>query len=97
MHTLEDFMDYLTHEQDMFVQMGTIKYTKDKYLSVGISNQYKGNNKSKDSKQQRVKENKHSNVESSSSNDEDSKAKRMNNKRENPTCVYCRGSHNAIY
>ena len=73
--------------------MGTIKSTKYQSFSRGVSNQAKGNKKTKDSKQQRVKEKKHSDVDNSSSNDEDSKVKRMKSKRDNPKCGYCIGSH----
>ena len=73
--------------------MGTIKSTKDQSLAAGVSNQAKGKNKVKDLKQQRVKEKKHSDTESSSSAVEDLKSKRMKRKRENPTFFYCKGSH----
>ena len=79
------------------MKMGTIKSTKDQFLVAVVLNQDKGKNKSKDLKQQRVKEKKHSDVESLSSIDEDSKAKRMKSKRENPKCYYCRGSHHEKY
>ena len=59
------------------------------------SSQFK--NKSKDLKQQRVKENKHSDTESSSSTDEDLKSRRMKSKREKPKCDYFRGSHHEKY
>ena len=78
------------------MKMGTIKSTKDQYLDIGVSNQAKCKNKFKDLKQQRLKEKKHSDTESSSSTNEDSKAKRMNSKRENPKCFYCIGSHHEI-
>ena len=58
-----------------------------------MSNQSKGKNKVKDLKQQREKEKKHSDIESSNSIDEDSKDKRMKSKRENPKCGYYIGSH----
>ena len=93
MPPLEEFMASLNQEQDKLVQMGTIKYTKDKSLA-GVSNQTKGKKKFKDLKQKRVKEKKHSNEESSSSTDEDSKSKRMKSKRENPKCDYCKYSRN---
>ena len=73
---MEDFMESLNKEQDKLVQIGTIKSTKDQSLASGVSNQAKGKNKSKDCKQQRVKEKKHSDVERSSSTHEDSKSKR---------------------
>ena len=76
--------------------MGTIKSTKDQALVAGVLNRIKGKKKSKDSKKQRVKDKKHSDVESSSSTNDDSKAKRMKSKRENPTCGYLRGSHHEI-
>ena len=90
-------MESLTQEKDKLVQMGTIKSTKDQNISTSVLNQSKYKNKSKVSKQQRVKEKKHSDEESSSSTDEDSKSKRMKSKRENPTCGYCRGSHHEKY
>ena len=90
-------MESLTQEQDKLVQMGTIKSSKDKPFSVGVSNQSKRKKKDKDSKQQRVKEKKHSDVESSSSTDEDSKAKRMKSKRAKKKCDYFRGSHHEKY
>ena len=74
MPILEVFMESLTQEQDKLVQLGTIKYTKDHALVVGVLNQSKGNNKSKDSKQQ---EKKNSDVDNSSSTGEDLKPKRM--------------------
>ena len=89
-------MESLNKEQDKLVQIGTIKSTKDQSLAAGVSNQSKGNDKSKDSKQQRVKEKKHSDAKSSSSY-EDSKSKRMNNKKEKPKCGYCRGYHYEKY
>ena len=51
-------------------------------------NQAKGNKRAKDLKNQRVKEKKHSDVESSSSTDEDLKDNRMKSRRENPKCGY---------
>ena len=53
--TLADFMESLIHEWEKLVQMGTIKSTKDQFLATGVSNQAKGNSKSKDSKQQEKK------------------------------------------
>ena len=47
-------------------------------------------------KQQREKEKKHPDIESSSSTDEDSKSRRMKSKRELPTCGYLKGSHHEI-
>ena len=85
---LAEFMKSLTQEKDKLVKMGAIKSTKDQSLVAGVSNQAKGKNKVKDLKQQRVKEKKHSDTESSSSNNEDSKVERMKRKRENPTCGY---------
>ena len=55
MPPLEDFMDSLTQRQDTLVQMGIITSTNDQSLFLGVSNKQKGKNKSKDSKQQRVK------------------------------------------
>ena len=50
--SLASLMESLTQEQDKLVQMGTIKSTKDQSLASGVSNQSKGKNKSKYSKQQ---------------------------------------------
>ena len=44
-----------------------------------------------------MKEKKHSDTESSSSTDEDSKVRRMKSNREIPTCGYFKGSHHEIY
>ena len=44
-----------------------------------------------------MKEKKHSDIESSSSTDEDSKARRMKSKRENPKFDYFIGSHHEKY
>ena len=71
----------------MLAQMGTIKSTKDKSLAVGVLNQAKGKNKSKDLKQKGVKEKKHPYAEISSSTDEDSKAKRMKVRERIPNVV----------
>ena len=63
MSALAYFMESFTQEQDKLVQMGTIKSTKDQALVACFMNQAKGKNKSKDLKQQRVKEKKHSDAE----------------------------------
>ena len=69
--------------------MGTIIKFKDQSLPSSVSNQ--SQSKKKDLKQ-REKEKKESSSESSSSTDGSSKSRRRN-KREIPTCDYCRGSH----
>ena len=57
MHVQADFMEYLNQEHDKLIQMGSIKYTKEKSLSIGVSNKAKGKNKYL---KQREKEKKHS-------------------------------------
>ena len=51
MPSLAYFKESLTQEQEKLVQMGTIKYTKDQSLIVGVLNESQGKNKAKDSKQ----------------------------------------------
>ena len=69
--------------------MGTIKSTNYQALFAGVSNQAKGKKKYL---KQREKEKKRLSSESSSSTDGSSRYRRRN-KREIPTCGYCRGSH----
>ena len=59
-------MESLTEDKDKLVKKGTIKSTNDQALNTGVSNQSKGKKKFKDLKQQREKEKKHSDIESSS-------------------------------
>ena len=96
MLALVDLMESLTEEKDKLVKKGTIKSTKDQSLAAGMSNQSKGKKKANDLKQQREKEKKHSDIESSSSTDEDSKYRRMKNKRERPTYGYFKCLHHEM-
>ena len=48
-------MELLTQDQDKMVQMGTIKYSKDQSLAIGVLNLAKGQKKSKDLKHQQKK------------------------------------------
>ena len=88
MPVLADFMESLTRDEDKLIKMGTIR-SKYQALATGVSNQSQSKKKYL---KQREKENKEPSSESSSSTDGRSKSRSIN-KREIPTCYYCRGSH----
>ena len=90
---LADFIESSNQEKDKLVRMGTIKSTKEQYLSTGLSNQAKGKKKYL---KQNEKEKKQSSSESSSSTDGSSRSRRRN-KRERPKCGYFRSSNIEIY
>ena len=56
MPTLASFMESLTQEQDMLVQMGTIIKSKDQALVVGVSNQSQSKKKDLKQKEKEKKE-----------------------------------------
>ena len=72
--SLDAFIDSLTQEQDKLVQMGTLSSSKDHVLASHGAMKFR-NAKAKG--KQRMKEKKHSDEESSSSPNEDSKANKM--------------------
>ena len=53
--SLAYFMESMTQEQDKLVQIGTIKYSKDQSLSVGVLNPAKGKKKARDLKHEEKK------------------------------------------
>ena len=86
MPALTKFMESLTHEQYKLVKMGTIKFTKDQALSIGVSNQSRGNNKAKDSKQQEKKKQDKPKYSDGGANPIKDKEKK---KKEKKKCTYC--------
>ena len=78
-------MESLTQEQDKLVQMRIVKYTKDQYLTEGVSNQINGMNTPKDSKQQENKKKEKYKYSDASSNPRKDKWK----KQDKTKCSYC--------